>query len=65
MTLSKTQTATIDNVDATNGALLQARSLVLPSRDEMLKRAPSVQRFWDSNRLLLETAWHEWEEQNE
>lgn len=65
MTLSKTQTATIDNVEATNGALQQARSLVLPSRDEMLKRAPSVQRFWDSNRLLLESAWQEWDEQNE
>ena len=65
MTLSKMQTSTIENVDATNGALQQARSLVPPSRDETLKRAPSVQRFWDGNHLLLENAWHEWDEQNE
>ena len=56
MTLSKMQTSTIENVDATNGALQQARSLVPPSRDETLKRAPSVQRFWDGNHLLLENA---------
>ena len=65
MTLSKMQTSTIENVDATNGALQQARSLVPPSRDETLKRAPSVQRYWDINHLLLENAWHEWDEQNE
>ncbi|AXT37444.1 2OG-Fe(II) oxygenase [Alteromonas sp. BL110] len=47
------------------GALQQARALTLPSRDEMLKRAPSVQRFWDTNRSLLEKAWKEWDVQNE
>ncbi|MBT3134029.1 2OG-Fe(II) oxygenase [Alteromonas sp. ALT199] len=47
------------------GALQHARALTLPSRDEMLKRAPSVQRFWDTNRSLLEKAWKEWDVQNE
>lgn len=47
------------------GALQQARALVLPSREEMLKRAPSVQHFWDSNRILLARAWKEWDIQNE
>jgi len=43
------------------GALANARALTLPSRDDMLKRAPSVQQFWDSNRELLEAAWSEWD----
>lgn len=42
--------------------LEQARSLVIPSRQDMLAREPSVQRFWDNNRQLLANAWGEWEE---
>ncbi|NHI01650.1 2OG-Fe(II) oxygenase [Oceanimonas sp. MB9] len=42
--------------------LQQARALALPSRDAMLARAPSVQRFWDDNRQLLGDAWQEWEQ---
>lgn len=38
-----------------------ARALVLPSREAMLQRAPSVLHFWDSNRDLLSNAWREWE----
>ena len=64
MSLSKTQIATSDKVVANNSALQQARALALPSRNEMLKRAPTVQRFWDSNRVLLENAWQEWDELN-
>lgn len=41
--------------------LQQAQSLVLPSREAMLARAPSVQSFWDNNRELLIEAWNEWE----
>lgn len=40
----------------------RARTLDLPSRQEMLQRAPSVQAFWNSNRDLLTDAWKEWEE---
>ena len=39
----------------------RARALELPSRDEMLRRDPSVQHFWQTNRALLEQAWDEWE----
>ncbi|MEM9467791.1 MAG: 2OG-Fe(II) oxygenase [Actinomycetota bacterium] len=42
-------------------ALARARSLELPSRDEMLRRDPAVQDFWLSNRQLLHDAWSEWE----
>jgi hypothetical protein len=42
--------------------LNSARALGLPSRDEMLRRDPSVQRFWLENRTLLAEAWGEWEE---
>ncbi|NDV90914.1 2OG-Fe(II) oxygenase [Alteromonas sp. 345S023] len=49
---------------ANNSALQQARALDLPSRNEMLQRAPAVEQFWYSNRLLLERAWHQWDEQN-
>ncbi|UBU47447.1 hypothetical protein [Cobetia amphilecti] len=41
--------------------LQQARELELPSREAMLRRAPSVQQFWDSHRQLLSDAWREWE----
>ena len=42
--------------------LERARTLELPSREAMLHRAPSVQRFWDENSELLSQAWEEWEE---
>lgn len=44
--------------------LERARALTLPSRDEMLVRAPSVQQFWNENRELLSKAWAEWENSN-
>ena len=42
--------------------LQQARDLVLPSREAMLQRNPSVNQFWNTNRDLLDFAWSEWEE---
>ncbi|MEO0325453.1 MAG: 2OG-Fe(II) oxygenase [Myxococcota bacterium] len=42
-------------------ALLQARNLDLPPRDAMLRRAPSVSRFWNDYRELLAEAWTQWE----
>ncbi len=47
-----------------NNALAQARALTLPSREAMLNREPSVSRFWNTNRTLLEDAWAEWEIEN-
>lgn len=49
---------------ASTTRLQEAQNLVLPSREAMLNREPSVQFFWDSNRFLLSEAWSEWE-QNE
>ena len=54
------ETATFTQQNTTH-SLAQARALALPSRQEMLQRAPSVQAFWDSNQQLLEDAWQEWE----
>lgn len=45
--------------------LTQARALVLPSREAMLQRAASVQRFWDGNTALLTQAWQAWEANGE
>lgn len=42
-------------------ALARARSLALPTRDEMLRRDPAVQHFWLANQQLLDDAWGEWE----
>jgi hypothetical protein len=50
---------------ATQTALSQlqrARNLVLPPREAMLHRDPSVQQFWDNNQQLLNNAWNEWDE---
>lgn len=44
--------------------LEQARSLELPERAAMLRRDPSVQRFWTDNRQLLADAWVDWEAMN-
>jgi hypothetical protein len=41
--------------------LQQARALVLPTRQEMLNRAGSVQQFWQQNQSLLTQAWQAWE----
>jgi hypothetical protein len=48
-----------------NSQLQLARNLDLPTREEMLHRAPSVQRFWDNNRELLSAAWKEWEQKEQ
>lgn len=45
-------------------ALDRARKMPRPSREEMLARAPSVQRFWDDNAALFEDAWKDWEAEN-
>jgi hypothetical protein len=45
--------------------LKQAQSLELPSRDEMLRRAPSVERFWEHHADLLVNAWAEWDHTND
>jgi len=47
-----------------NNALVQARELILPTREASLKRDPCVSNFWNSNRKLLENAWAEWEIEN-
>lgn len=44
-----------------NTHLKRAQELARPSREEMLARAPSVQRFWNSNNELFTAAWAEWE----
>lgn len=44
--------------------LERARSLDLPSREAMLRRDQSVQRFWIDNRQLLADSWAEWEVAN-
>ena len=49
--------------DKTISPLEKARALTLPSRQEMLARAPSVQYFWDSNKELLHQAWEQWDQQ--
>ncbi|MEM8695931.1 MAG: 2OG-Fe(II) oxygenase [Pseudomonadota bacterium] len=43
--------------------LTKARTVLRPTRDEMLQRAPSVNRFWSDNESVFENAWSEWEKQ--
>ncbi|WP_299409263.1 2OG-Fe(II) oxygenase family protein [uncultured Roseobacter sp.] len=45
----------------TQTTLQQARTVERPSRNDMLQRAPSVQRFWEQNKDLFKDAWAEWE----
>lgn len=45
-------------------ALAEARALDVPSRELSLRRDPSVSKFWNDNRKLLEAAWAEWELEN-
>ena len=52
------------NKEKTTSPLDKARALTLPSRQEMLQRAPSVQRFWDHNNELLASAWIDWENES-
>ncbi|GAB5489750.1 MAG: hypothetical protein Pars2KO_33200 [Parasphingorhabdus sp.] len=42
--------------------LEEARSIIRPSREEMLQRAPSVHRFWNTNQKVFEDAWIAWEQ---
>ena len=44
--------------------LNKARSVIRPSRDAMLRREPSVNRFWNDNKETFEAAWTEWENEN-
>ena len=46
---------------STTNPLQQARSLHRPDRESMLRRDPSVHRFWNEHRRLLADAWIEWE----
>ncbi|MCB4797722.1 2OG-Fe(II) oxygenase [Neotamlana laminarinivorans] len=50
-------------IEYTN-ALQQALALEVPSRELSLRRDPSVSKFWNDNRKLLEAAWVEWEVEN-
>ncbi|MCV2402499.1 2OG-Fe(II) oxygenase [Marinomonas sp. C2222] len=61
LTQSPVTQGTVAQSTTAQTPLLMAQNLVLPSREEMLQRAPSVQHFWDSNRNLLADAWQEWE----
>lgn len=54
-------TATVYDNPMPLSQLRRARALALPSREEMLHRAPSVQQFWDKNKSLLSDAWVEWD----
>ncbi|MEM7093645.1 MAG: 2OG-Fe(II) oxygenase [Actinomycetota bacterium] len=44
--------------------LESARALALPRREDVLRRDPSVERFWTTNRALLAEAWAEWDHQS-
>ncbi|WP_086931878.1 2OG-Fe(II) oxygenase family protein [Agarilytica rhodophyticola] len=45
--------------------LNKARNLELPTREDMLHRAPSVQQFWEKNNTLFVEAWKQWEQSAE
>lgn len=45
--------------------LEKARSLQLPTREQVLQRDRSVHAFWDGNDILLEKAWKEWQASDE
>ena len=51
-----------NNDQMTLSNLQRARALALPTREEVLHRAPSVVQFWENNNRLLADAWSEWEE---
>ncbi len=54
-------TVNTSDVKRASSPLEQARELTLPSRKEMLERAPTVDRFWQNNSGLLQNAWQHWE----
>lgn len=41
--------------------LERARAIPRPTREDMLQRTPSVQKFWDQNKALFQTAWTQWD----
>lgn len=43
-------------------SLEQTRAIQRPSREAMLQRDVSVNRFWNQNRQLFEQAWVEWDQ---
>ena len=44
--------------------LEEARSVLRPSREDMLRRAPSAHHFWNTNQKVFEEAWKDWENAN-
>ena len=54
-----------ESVHIPDSQLQIARALALPSREAMLHRVPSVQQFWDQNKVTLADAWREWEDDAE
>ena len=46
-------------------SLQQARAVARPTREEMLNRDISVHHFWNQNRDLFESAWSQWQAENE
>jgi len=44
-----------------SATLERARTVILPSRAEMLQRSPSVHHFWNANHKDFEAAWTDWE----
>ncbi|WP_298301159.1 hypothetical protein [uncultured Erythrobacter sp.] len=42
----------------------KARTVLRPSREEMLARAPAVHHFWNTNKHTFEDAWSQWEAEN-
>ncbi|MBU2867565.1 2OG-Fe(II) oxygenase family protein [Pacificibacter marinus] len=42
-------------------SLERARAIPRPTREAMLQRTPSVQKFWDQNTSLFQEAWTQWE----
>ncbi len=60
-TINQTISVQGTQIDNKQTPLQQARNLPLPSKLDMLRRAPSVAAFWQQNSPLLEQAWAEWE----
>lgn len=58
---SATTTTTTTTPECSFMALKKARTLKMPSREEMLARHPNVYNFWNTSDELLQKAWEEWE----
>lgn len=52
-------------MSSSHTALEHARQLPLPTREEILRRDPSISFFWNRYRSVLEKAWGEWAESEE